>query len=492
MPGVIGLLRLAISFYKTHYKSFFVIGLLPIAISIIGLVLNQLLVYSGGATGLVILYVLLSIVLGLAGFVAQVIVPYALVKNAGEKGGGVHNPVQTVILQTLKRFWSILWVTILLVGIMIGSGIFLLIPAIILAGYNGYAMFPLMIEDKRGLSALLASFYYVRGNWWRVILRSLALAVLMIIVMGFITTLLLLCGYFILGGAFNVESVATFFNTVAQAPIKFYVVIGTFAVIANIIYWSVITPITLLYSYFIYKHLKEGKPQPVPESKTFRGWMLGLCIFGLIIMFLFVLTPFVFGVVSGFTKAREKALSNQQTGIENSTYRSESLFPSVASPFPVGDISLLTTNFSSHKTLKFSIRTPKTWEVFPDDDGMIINPPNIKNAPEAGFFIERIDLNLEALKMTESTIAEDVANTATQYNKDLKEVKFMKYVLGGKNMYVLSGTYLGFKNSPSISEFFIVIDNLQAYVITARSSVKDWTVAKPLIYSSISTFNVVK
>ncbi|MBI5694516.1 MAG: zinc-ribbon domain-containing protein [Nitrospirae bacterium] len=73
------------------------------------------------------------------------------------------------------KLWPMFWVMALSAFMVIGGYLFLIIPGIVFSVWFFLAIFLLMDQDGRGVSALLASREYVRGNGWGVFGRLLLL-----------------------------------------------------------------------------------------------------------------------------------------------------------------------------------------------------------------------------------------------------------------------------------------------------------------------------
>lgn len=72
----------------------------------------------------------------------------------------------------LKLFWAALWISILNVVAVVGGLALLIVPGIILGVTLMFSNYALVIEDKRGLSALMQSRAYVKGYWWAIVGRA--------------------------------------------------------------------------------------------------------------------------------------------------------------------------------------------------------------------------------------------------------------------------------------------------------------------------------
>jgi len=78
-----------------------------------------------------------------------------------------------------KFFWALLWVAVLVVLAFAGSMAMLIIPGIWLAIMLVFTNFTLVLENKKGTSALLQSYAYVKDYWWAVLGRFILLILLL-------------------------------------------------------------------------------------------------------------------------------------------------------------------------------------------------------------------------------------------------------------------------------------------------------------------------
>ena len=140
-------------------------------------------------------------------------------------------------------FLPLVWAAILMFLAWVGGATLLIIPGLFLGIGMVFTNYVLVIEGRRGISALAASRGYVRGYWWAVFGR--------VILLGLIAAFLLfLVGvpFALVGGAIG--------QAIASALVLFF-----------------LAPFSAAYYYAVYKNLRELKPHhagaPVAEGKTF-------------------------------------------------------------------------------------------------------------------------------------------------------------------------------------------------------------------------------
>ncbi|OGY82685.1 MAG: hypothetical protein A3F54_01710 [Candidatus Kerfeldbacteria bacterium RIFCSPHIGHO2_12_FULL_48_17] len=89
-----------------------------------------------------------------------------------------------------KKFWTFLWVSILVGLITMGGNMLLLIPGFILSIYTMFAIYAVFEEEKKGLAAVSRSFELVKGYWWAVFGRGLLIWIILgaaMMVIGLLT-----------------------------------------------------------------------------------------------------------------------------------------------------------------------------------------------------------------------------------------------------------------------------------------------------------------
>lgn len=155
--------------------------------------------------------VLIGVLIGILGSVSLI---------SAIKKGPKEWRIKDVIKEGWSKYWSFVWVTILTGAVVLGGFLFLVIPGIIFAIQLIFSGYIVICEDKKRFSALARSEELVKGYWWPVVIRILALNVVLIS-----------------------------FSLVLQ----FIPYVGW---LASVILFF---PFTLIYNYLIYQNLKEIK-----------------------------------------------------------------------------------------------------------------------------------------------------------------------------------------------------------------------------------------
>jgi hypothetical protein len=131
----------------------------------------------------------------------------------------------------VKLFWAAIWIAILNALALLGGFVLLVVPAILLAIWFTFTSYVLVLEDKRGMSALLASKEYVKGFWWAIVGRILLLALVWFAI--------LLIIYAPLAAIFG----------------------GIFGGILYVLLFLVFVPFSVCYTFEIFTNLRRLKPE---------------------------------------------------------------------------------------------------------------------------------------------------------------------------------------------------------------------------------------
>lgn len=155
------LFRNAFKIYKAKFLTLVEICVVPAAVIGVG----DLLLYRNSAGA-----ILLGNIMNLLGIVVSIFASVAFVSAIGrgtDFGASYERGV--------KLFWAAIWVGILNGVAIIGGFVLLIIPGILLMIWLVFSNFTLVLEDKRGIKALLASKEYVKGFWWAIVGREILL-----------------------------------------------------------------------------------------------------------------------------------------------------------------------------------------------------------------------------------------------------------------------------------------------------------------------------
>ncbi len=183
------------------------------------------------------------------------------------------------IRESLKKGWNIIWAYWwlgFLQSLLILGGYFLFIaPGIIFSVWFSVGMYVLIVEGVTGMNALIKSREYVRGYWWGVLGRFLFFS-LIISLVTYIPSILL---HFLKQEGLG--SIIQFVLSLAAAPF------------------------TLIYTYLLYKGLKNLHPT-ISHNSNSKFFYIVIAILGFIVLCIM----FYFAIVFGRTFIQELLKNN--------------------------------------------------------------------------------------------------------------------------------------------------------------------------------------
>jgi hypothetical protein len=188
----------------------------------------------------------------------------------------------------LKMFFPFIWISILGGFASFGAAILLIVPGIILVFRLGLAPFTLFTENKRGLSALIQSWHYVKGKTGKVI------------GFGFLFILLLAIAISILNILMGVPP-GQALKAYPYFPPQTSLIKS---LISLIVYYLSYFILLSLFSYKLFLPLKAQKPEslsPEEEQKTKKKILIFttigiLALIALVVLGGFLLTKFLTGL----------------------------------------------------------------------------------------------------------------------------------------------------------------------------------------------------
>ena len=278
LSSAITLLKDAWKIYKQKLKTF--LGILIITSLVIALFVTILFIIlfllKLSIVGIIIKIILLPIsIIGIAiaqiwGFIALI---YTIVNHEQKIG------IKEAFQKTQNKIISCLWVTFLSGFIIIGGIFLFFIPGILFSIWFSFVCYILIAENLNGMDALLKSKEYVKGKFWGVLWR--------LIFIGLFIGLLYFFIFFLAGlllGFLQKNDHNFIFNIISQ-------IISIFT-----------TPFLIIYSFLIYKNLKELKKEFVFTAKKNQKNIF--CIFG-ILGILGLIAIFSFAVFGSLNKTKE-------------------------------------------------------------------------------------------------------------------------------------------------------------------------------------------
>ncbi|HEY4478619.1 MAG TPA: hypothetical protein VI775_02135 [Candidatus Paceibacterota bacterium] len=312
LPGIWQLIKQAWSLYKRNYKILIAIGLIPLVFS---LILNIFGTFSKGFNPLLIGGVI--VILGLISWVIQLTSQISYIKAISElDSGSTTITVSDIYKRSFNIFLPFLWVSILSMLAVMGAYVFLIIPGVILTIYLMFSTYFMVIENKKGLSALSTSQYYMKNNWWGIFWRVFGpVLIIMLILLGLSAILLIIIAAIShpQGLSTNLTDYNSLLASVSRLKASTGLISLIFSSIFTFLIYCIIAPIGTAYTYLIYKNLKQMKPEPTEEDlKTSKSWMKGLSIFGFVVVIGIILLSIFSVAFFGFMKM-QKGFNNYQT-----------------------------------------------------------------------------------------------------------------------------------------------------------------------------------
>ena len=150
----------------------------------------------------------------------------------GKTRASIYKQILGIYKNSASSVSSYIWIAILATLSIFFGFVFLIVPGIVFAVWFCFAPFALILENKKGKSALLESKLYVRGLWNPIFYRIVAIIAFM----------------FLIGFARAVFQI--FLNTIFGAGLNDRFVV-------DIIFQSVISPFFIVYMYVLYKDVME-------------------------------------------------------------------------------------------------------------------------------------------------------------------------------------------------------------------------------------------
>lgn len=154
--------------YRQQFQLLIMVVLAPVLANAIGLILKKSPFESVRGIGSLASFV--SVVLWLFAIGALL---YALDRR-GHQVGELYRKAAPKVL-------PILWAGILVSLVNLGGFFMLIVPGIIFMVWFSFTSYVVILEDHRGIDALLKSRFYVRGAWWGILGRIVLVVMLLMI-----------------------------------------------------------------------------------------------------------------------------------------------------------------------------------------------------------------------------------------------------------------------------------------------------------------------
>jgi len=258
----------SLTWYKSTFGKIAQIVIVPIIVSIGSFMIPQ-------ETPLIVAYALFSVLVTIAANIA--------IMRIISAPDPAHATVSNSFSTTLPYILPSILLSILTSLAVMGGFFLIVIPGIYFAIALSFAMYVLIVENKRGFGALTQSMHYIRGYWWAVFGRFVVFFLCVLLVsfaVSFLSSLLASA----LGVPVSQQEDDLFKNS-----------------LSSIITVGFVVPLNLIYVYLLYTSLKAIKPagpDAVTAAKDRRNAMV--CI---VLGVLSVLALVAFGAfISEITK----------------------------------------------------------------------------------------------------------------------------------------------------------------------------------------------
>jgi hypothetical protein len=230
----------SIETYKKNWKLFTAIQAVPFIVSVLSIVTAL----ATKSAGFVLFYIIASLIVSGFSWLALL---WVITQKDTDTGADLFEHTKHVYKNGLSLAIPVT-VAGLLAGLLtLGGFILLIIPGIYLAISYSFVIYIVGHEGIKGMDALRASTYYVKGHWWGILGRSLLFG----IAIGIIQMI------------FSAGSVAPQWETIRQAignGVEPQVTSSPILeILSNAFTTFVSTPLSMIYTFLMYKSLKSIK-----------------------------------------------------------------------------------------------------------------------------------------------------------------------------------------------------------------------------------------
>jgi len=278
LTGPVDLFKAAWAFYKAHWKMLTSVVVLPYALIFIAQALAQVGVVTSSLA-----YVIGANIVQIAGMVLMTAAFAGLIKAVDALERAPSEAPMTVGRQFrvgFTYFWPAVLLGVMRFFIGIGSMALFIIPGIAVGIYILFAFLSLVVDDKRGMSALVDSYSLVRGRWWGVLGR------LLFFILCYVIAVFVMVGAdFILALVLGAHSPA------------YMVMTGILSMLLSLAF----IPFAFVYSYKLYVAVKATRLEG-GNPGAFKKWMVAFIVIG---AFAVISVPFFLVAALSVVRARE-------------------------------------------------------------------------------------------------------------------------------------------------------------------------------------------
>lgn len=313
-------------FVKTHFKPlfifFFVLGFLPSLLQLIFQFTSQKLALGvGNSFAIAPVLFVFAIATFVVNVLSQVIL-FGSVKKVSDLASGTNDSFTVSCKKILSVGFSLIWASILTIATILGGTMLLIVPGILFAISLSFVGASVVLENKKGVEALVQSFWYVKGRrgpvFWRLFLVGLCVMLFSFLV--FVVLASIAIGIISLKfGGFNegLQAVVSFVlvnagNEYVPPTGLFLLIVGVWSFVAsllNAVIWSIVA----VFGFKLWENVKLLQGEVVEEvfAKKTKKTVKIVAWFGVIVVPI-VLTLGVFASLnSAREKARQAATQNQ-------------------------------------------------------------------------------------------------------------------------------------------------------------------------------------
>ena len=240
LKTITSLLEESWKLYKKHINVLALISVIPLVFRGVIIALGPIDV-GGIETNILISFTILMLVFGLLYLIFAIVSPVALVDAVGDVHGGRYPSASEAYKKAVSLFFPYLTVFILSLLVVVGGFALFIIPGIVISTYVSLTIFVFLFEEKRGFDALVKSAWYVRHFWWDILARH--------VISVMIYTGLFIVFSFVVGTALYLLG----FNQ------------HVYAFLRDLFIYLGLAPFTVIYSYLVYKDIKEVKGHSEPD-----------------------------------------------------------------------------------------------------------------------------------------------------------------------------------------------------------------------------------
>lgn len=218
LPGVLSLIQTTLKRYRDYFAELATIALPLVIIYAISQILSNAHIFLGKKGGLVFAIEAAAVLFALLWVIGTVIFQGALYLKIKALYQGAILEVEGAYRQAAKLFWSIVFLAIIQTFFVLFSSFAFFIPGIILSIFFMFAVPILFFEGKKGMEALIASMFLVKGRWMPVFGRLIGVALIALIAC---LILVLIIGQLFKAFPFVLETLQVLFMFFVITPLSY-------------------------------------------------------------------------------------------------------------------------------------------------------------------------------------------------------------------------------------------------------------------------------